>query len=391
MVRRVSIFGSTGSIGQNTVELISRNQNEFDVVALSGGRNVALLAQQARDLAADIAVTAFPECFAELKSALAGTGITAAAGPNALLEAADRRTDWAMSAIVGVAGLAPGLKVLEQGATLALANKESLVTAGPLLLARAKRSDALVLPVDSEHSAVFQTLVGEEMSTVERVIITASGGAFWNWSEERMARATPQEASRHPNWSMGQRITIDSSSLFNKAMELIETKEYFGFSPDKIEAVIHPESVVHAIVGFRDGAMLAHMGTPDMRHAIGYALNWPYRRELPVERLDFTKLSRLTFEAPDMVRFPALKLAQVVMEEGGLSGAVFNGAKERALDGFISGEIGFLDMSRIVETVLLELIGSGHTDAEINLDNVTSADHLARERVAEMIVQRRRA
>ncbi len=391
MTRRISIFGATGSIGCNTIDLISRDPERYEVVALTGGRNVETLARQARALGAEVAVTAHEECFADLKAALAGSGVEAAAGQAAIVEAAARPADWAMSAIVGAAGLPPGLKALQQGRTLALANKESLVTAGPLLLDAARASGATVLPVDSEHSAVFQALVGEDMKAVERVIITASGGAFRDWPAEKLATATLAEASSHPNWNMGQRITIDSASLFNKALELIETKEYFGIEPARIEAVIHPESIVHALVGFRDGALMAHLGPPDMRHAIGYALHWPERGDIPVERLDLAKVAQLTFRAPDEARYPALRLAREVMEAGGLSGAVFNAAKERALDAFIAGEIGFLDMAAVVEDVLSEMTGQGHINVEFSLDNVVAVDHLAREAAARVIAQRRQA
>ena len=277
---------------------------------------------------------------------------------------------------------------LEHGTKLALANKESLVTAGPLLLGTARAHGATVLPVDSEHSAVFQALVGEDMAAVERVIITASGGAFRDWPMEKLAGATLAEASNHPNWDMGQRITIDSASMFNKAMELIETKEFFSVDPAMIEVLVHRESLIHAMVGFNDGALMAHVGPPDMRHAIGYALHWPERRKLPVERLDLAKIGALTFEAPDDARYPALALAQRVMQTGGLSGAVFNAAKERALDAFIAGDIGFLDMSRGVETTLDKMSSSdGLQNAQITLDNVMETDRLARVRAGEAISQ----
>ncbi len=388
MARRVTIFGSTGSIGCNTVELIAAAPERFDVVALTGGQNVARLAEQARALSANLAVTAHEACYADLKAALAGSGIEVAAGQGALLEAAGRPADWVMSAIVGAAGLAPGLAALAHGTTLALANKESLVTAGPLLLATARAQGATVLPVDSEHSAIFQALIGEEIAAVERIIITASGGAFRDWPVEKLASATLAEASSHPNWAMGQRITIDSASLFNKAMELIETHEFFGVSPGQIEAVIHPESLIHALVGFRDGALMAHVGPPDMRHAIGFALNWPERRHLPVARLDLPAIGQLTFRPPDEARHPALRLAREVMETGGLAGAVFNGAKEAALDGFIHGRIGFLDMAHIVEHTLTKLTRDSHMSAEITLENVREADRLARNTAETAIVSR---
>lgn len=387
-MRRISIFGATGSIGENTVDLITRagGAEAFDVVALSGGRNVARLAEQARELRADLAVTAFDDCYADLRDALAGTGIEVAAGADAVTEAATRTADWVMSSIVGAAGLLPGLKALEQGATLALANKESLVTAGPLLMQTAADHNATVLPVDSEHSAIFQGLVGEDPAAVERIVITASGGAFRDWPIDDLANATLAQASSHPNWDMGQRITIDSASMFNKALEVIEVKEFFGVRPDQIEVLVHPESIVHAIVGFNDGAMMAHMGAPDMRHAIGYALNWPERRDLPVERLDLARIGSLNFRAPDMRRYPALRLAYEVMATGGLAGAAFNAAKERALDGFIDGHIGFMDMAVVVERVL-DMLSSdtGLNNVDITLDNVLNMDQIARQHAGDAI------
>lgn len=387
MMRRVSIFGSTGSIGSNTVDLLMRDPDRFQVVALTGGHNVQLLAQQAITLNAELAVTAHDSAYAGLCQALDGTGIEVAAGPDAIVEAADQQVDWVMSAIVGAAGLAPGLRALRQGSTLALANKESLVTAGPLLLSDAKRYGATVVPVDSEHSAVYQALLGENIEAVERIIITASGGAFRDWPAEDLAGATPAQAASHPNWDMGQRITIDSASLFNKAMELIETKEFFGVPSSKIETIIHPESLIHALVGFNDGALMAHLGPPDMRHAIGFALNWPDRKHLPVDRLDLAEIGRLNFGAADPKRYPALTLARYVMDQGGLSGAAFNAAKEVALDAFIDEEIGFLDMSSVVESVLERMDGQGSLTCDsLDLDQVMDADHVARQMARECAV-----
>ncbi|WP_102223160.1 1-deoxy-D-xylulose-5-phosphate reductoisomerase [Acidimangrovimonas sediminis] len=387
-MRRVTIFGSTGSIGESTVDLVSR-AGDVQVVALTGGRNVTRLAEQARALNAELAVTAHDDCYDALKSALAGSGIGVAAGPHALAEAAVRPADWVMSAIVGAAGLVPGFRALEQGATLALANKESLVTAGPLLLAEAKRHGATILPVDSEHSAVFQALAGENIDTVERVIITASGGPFRSWDAEKLKHATPAQAVAHPNWDMGQRISIDSASLFNKALELIETREFFGIEPERIEVLVHPQSIVHALVGFIDGGILAHIGPADMRHAIGYALNWPERRALPVERLDLAKIATLEFQAPDDRRFPALRLAREVMAIGGLAGAAFNAAKEVALDAFIAHALSFPAMAEVVEETLARLSRDrGLTLAPDSLVNVLEMDHLARRRAEEVIRER---
>ncbi len=384
-MKSVSILGATGSIGQSTIDLIARDPDAYRVVALTGGRNVRQLAADAQRLGAEIAVAAHDDAFGELSTLLAGSGIEVAAGRAALVEAAARPADWVMSAIVGSAGLEPGLEALKQGKTLALANKESLVCAGRLLLETATAHGATILPVDSEHSAIFQALVGEEMASVERVIITASGGAFRDWPMDRLRTATLAEASCHPNWAMGQRITIDSASLFNKAMEVIEAHEFFGLQASQIEVVIHPESLIHSLVGFADGALMAHIGPPDMRHAIGYALNWPQRQHLPVERLDLARIATMTFRSPDEARHPALRLAREVMEAGGLSGAVFNGAKEHALDAFIEGRIGFLDMATVVEAVLERLSGEDLGAASMDLETVLHADTSARREADEAI------
>ncbi len=385
-MRRITILGATGSIGQNTLDLIRQNRDPFQVVALTGGQNIAQLAADAMEFNAELAVTADPARLDDLQAALAGSGVKAAAGAEALIEAAARPADWTMSAIVGVAGLAPGLKALEHGTTLALAIKESLVAAGPLLMDTARQYGARILPVDSEHSAIFQALMGEDIATVERVILTASGGAFRDWPLERLKTATVSEATQHPNWDMGQRITIDSASMFNKALEVIEAKEFFGLHPDQIEVIIHPESIIHSLVGFVDRGLMAHLGPPDMRHAIGYALNWPERKALNLERLDLAALGTLNFRAPDPQRYPALRLAHEVMGAGGLAGAVFNGAKERALDHFIAGHIRFPQMADMVEAVLTRL--SAHDQVAIgctSLDVVIQADHLARKQVDALI------
>ena len=385
-MRSVSVFGATGSIGESTFDLLMRDggPEAYRCVALTGGQNVARLAEMAQALRAEVAVTADEARLPALREALAGTGIACAAGTAAIAEAADRPADWVMSAIVGAAGLTPGFRAPRHGGKLALANKETLVTAGQLLMAEAARCEATILPVDSEHSAIFQALVGEDMAAVERIILTASGGALRDWPLERLASATMAEALAHPNWSMGARITIDSASMFNKALEVIETREFFEIEPDKIEVIIHPESIIHSMVGFRDGAVMAHLGAPDMRHPIGYALNWPQRQTLPVARLDLAALGALTFRAPDLNRFPALRLAREVMALRGLSGAVFNAAKEVALDHFIAGTLGFMQMAAVVETTLSRLAGEiALTSAASTLDDVLGADHLARIRAAE--------
>ena len=388
-MKKVSIFGATGSIGQNTIDLIARAPDAYDVVALTGASNIAQLAEDAQRLNAQLAVTAHEHLLDDLRDALSGTGVEAAAGTQAINAAAARPADWVMSAIIGAAGLAPGVEALKQGATLALANKESLVCAGQLMLDTAKAHGATMLPVDSEHSAVFQALIGEDISAVERIIITAGGGAFRDWPLEKLADATLEQASSHPNWDMGQRITIDSASMFNKAMEVIETREYFRVDPDQIEVLVHPQSMIHALVGFNDGALMAHIGPPDMRHAIGFALHHPDRTHLPVERLDLAKIGSFDFRAPDDIRWPALRLAREVMARGGMAGAVFNAAKEVALDGFIGGKLRFPQMAEIVEDTMEALFpDNGVIDAAITLDNVAQVDHLARQAAWAAITKR---
>ncbi|MDH2326205.1 1-deoxy-D-xylulose-5-phosphate reductoisomerase [Cereibacter sp. SYSU M97828] len=381
-MRSISIFGATGSIGESTFDLVMRNPGAYRTVALTGGRNVSRLAEMAVALRAELAVTAYDDCLPALRDALAGTSVEVAGGEAAIAEAADRPADWVMSGIVGAAGLVPGMRALRHGGTLALANKESLVTAGPLLMETARAHGATILPVDSEHSAVFQALTGEDAACVERVIITASGGPFRTWSAERIASATLAEAVAHPSWSMGQRISIDSASMFNKALELIETREYFDISPEKIEVLVHPQSIVHALVGFCDGGIMAHLGPADMRHAIGFALHWPGRGDVPVERLNLAQIGKLEFQDPDITRFPALRIARDVMEARGLHGAAFNAAKEIALDHFIAGSLAFPRMAAIVEETLSRMNGLGRTAA--NLDDVLEVDASAR-RVATSI------
>ena len=389
MVRKVSILGATGSIGQNTIDLIARAPDSYDVVALTGASNIAQLAKDAIALRADVAVTAHDHLLDELRAALAGSDVQAAAGTAAVTEAASRPADWTMSAIVGAAGLAPGIAALEQGGTLALANKESLVCAGQLVLETARQNNSRILPVDSEHSAIFQALIGEEMSAVERIIITASGGAFRDWPIEDLAHATLDQASSHPNWAMGQRITVDSASMFNKAMEIIETHEFFDVTPDQIEVLVHPQSMIHALVGYNDGALMAHVGPPDMRHAIGFALHHPQRQPLPVERLDLAAIGQFEFRAPDARRWPALRLARETMQYGGMMGAVFNAAKESALDGFIAGQIGFTQMADVVEDTLSHMNDAGGpVHAAMTLDNVLQVDHLAR-KAAQAVIRKR--
>ncbi|WP_112874545.1 1-deoxy-D-xylulose-5-phosphate reductoisomerase [Paracoccus endophyticus] len=380
-MRSVSIFGATGSVGESAFDLLmgSGGPAQWRTVALTGGRNVARLARMARALHAELAVIADETLLPALQEALAGTGIEAAGGRQAVIDAADRPADWVLSAIVGAAGLAPGLRVAERGGVLALANKESLVAAGPLLMGAATRAGATILPVDSEHSAIFQCLERENIDAVERVTITASGGAFRDWPLERLSQATVAEASRHPNWDMGQRITIDSASMFNKALEVIEAHEFFALPAERIEVLVHPESIVHAMVGYADGGTLAHLGPPDMRHAIGHALHWPRRKPLGLPRLDLAALGSLTFRTPCETRWPALGLARQVIAAGGAAGAVFNAAKEQALDDFIAGRIRFTDMAPAVDRALTAASGrAGFAASPDSLGAVLDWDGQAR-------------
>ena len=388
--RRISILGATGSIGASTLSVIeSLGLDRVDVVAVTGHANIVGLAEVARRLDAEVAVTSDPARHGALREALAGSGVEAAAGPEALEEAATRPADWVMSAIVGAAGLRPTLAAVRQGATIALANKECLVAAGPLFLAEVARAGAQLLPVDSEHNAIFQLVAAEGngggKAPIERLLLTASGGPFRTWTIEQMAAASPKQAVAHPNWSMGARISIDSASMFNKALEMIEAGHLFGVHPDRIEVVVHRQSIIHSMVGYADGSILAHLGPSDMRVAIGYALAWPERPHLPVERLDFARLARLDFEAPDETRFPALRLAREAMRAGGLAPCVLNAAHEVALDGFIAGQIGFLDMAGLVEDTLSRLPDGRGAEC---LDDVFDADRQARLTARTLIEQR---
>lgn len=382
-MRRISIFGATGSVGQNTVSIIKNNLKDFDVHAVTGGQNVEKLAQIAIALNANVAVISDTALLDELSARLKGTSIAAFAGRDALMTAAADPVDWSMSALVGFAGLELSLEMAKHGQTLALANKESLVCGGALLRETCRQSGTTLLPVDSEHSAIFQVLNGENIKNVERVIITASGGPFLHSDRQEMAEASPEQASAHPNWSMGKRISIDSASMFNKAMEIIETKEIFDISQDKIEVVVHPQSIIHSMVGFRDGSIIAHMGAADMRFAIGYALYWPDRADVGIERLDFSKLSQLDFSPVDLDRFPAISIAYDVMKRGGLAGAVFNAAKEQSLDLFLEGKIGFLDMANLVAQTVKSIDKLGDCDAD-TMDKIAKADTWSRGTVLEL-------
>ncbi len=350
--RRVTILGSTGSVGCNTVDLIERDRDAFVVEALTARDSVALLAEQARRLRPSFAAVADEARYGELKEALAGTGIEVAAGADALVEAAERPAEWVMAAIVGAAGLESTLAAVRRGAIVALANKESLVCAGDLVTAEVHRSGATLLPVDSEHSAIFQVFDFERREAIERIILTASGGPFWTLDRQAMAEATPEMAVMHPNWDMGAKISVDSATMMNKGLEVIEAHHLFSMPAERVEVLIHPQSVLHSCVAYVDGSVLAQMGAPDMRTPIAYALGWPRRIEAPVQRLDLAALGSLTFEAPDPERFPALGLARQALQTGGCAPTVLNAANEVAVAAFLERRIGFLDIVRIVEQTL---------------------------------------
>jgi 1-deoxy-D-xylulose-5-phosphate reductoisomerase len=382
MTNRITILGSTGSIGVSTLDVIEQLGEDYAVDALTGHGNIALLARQARDARARLAVTADESLYLDLKEALAGSGIAVAAGKSGLAEAAEGYSSWVMAAIVGTAGLAPTLAAARRGANIALANKECLVSAGDLFIRAVANGGGRLLPVDSEHNAIFQVLEEGQRHALERIILTASGGPFRTWTREAMANVTAATARAHPNWSMGLKISIDSASMFNKALEMIEARHLFRVRPDQIEVIVHPQSVIHSMVGYKDGSVLAQMGCPDMRTAIGYALSYPSRPTLDVQRLDFTKLSRIDFEAPDEERFPALRLARRAMEAGGLQGAVLNAAKEVALEAFIDGRIGFLEMAAITEEVMDRM---ADLPAASSMDDVYAADAEARQRSSTLV------
>jgi 1-deoxy-D-xylulose-5-phosphate reductoisomerase len=381
----VTILGSTGSVGQSTVDLIARDPASYRVEALVAGNSVEALAEQARRLNARIAVVANPQRYRALKDALAGTAVEAAAGPEAVIEAASRPSaEWVMAAIVGFAGLAPVLAAARRGALVALANKESLVCAGSLLTEAIRESGGVLLPVDSEHNAIFQVFDADQKQAVERLILTASGGPFRNWSLADMADATREQALAHPNWDMGAKITIDSATMMNKGLELIEAHLLFGLPGEQIDIVVHPQSVIHSMVAYRDGSVLAQMGTPDMRVPISHALGWPARIDGPAARLDFAELAPLTFERPDSGRFPSLRLARQALVTGGIAPIVLNASNEVAVAAFLAGRIGFLDIARVVEDVMVATEGLGA--AVEGLQHVQAAELAARRR-AEAAVQ----
>lgn len=381
--RSVTVLGSTGSVGQSTADLIARDPVNYRVEALVAGNSVEALADQARRLHARLAVVANPQRYRALKDALVGTSIEAAAGPEAVVEAASRPADWVMAAVVGFAGLESTLVAARRGAMVALANKEALVCAGRLLMDAIGQSGGVLLPVDSEHNAIFQVFEPTQRRAVDRLILTASGGPFRDWSLAEMASATPEQALAHPNWDMGDKISIDSATMMNKGLEFIEANLLFGLPAEQIEIVVHRQSVIHSMVAYRDGSVLAQLGTPDMRVPISHALGWPSRIDSPAARLDFTNLSPLTFERPDSGRFPSLRLAREALVLGGFAPVVLNAANEVAVAAFLGRRIGFLDIARIVEHVLT--VSAGMAGPVNSLQQVHAADREARVRAEEAV------
>ena len=379
--RSVTVLGSTGSVGTQTVQLLAAEPERFQVRALVAGRNAALLAEQAIALKADRAVIAEASCYATLRDALAGTGIDAASGPDAVVEAAALPADWTMAAITGAAGLAATLAAIRRGAVVALANKEALVCAGDVMLRAVRDAGATLLPVDSEHNAIFQALEEDNHHAVEKIVLTASGGPFRTASREEMAAATPDMARKHPVWSMGAKISIDSATLMNKGLELIEAARLFALEEPQIDVLVHPQSVIHGMVCYRDGSVLAQLGSPDMRIPIAHTLGWPERMSTPSPRLDLASLARLDFMQPDTERFPALRLARDALRAGRGAPAILNAANEVAVEAFMQRKIGFLDIACTVAEVL-DQMGSHPADT---LDEVIALDATAR-RSAERLV-----
>ncbi|MSO97814.1 MAG: 1-deoxy-D-xylulose-5-phosphate reductoisomerase [Rhodospirillaceae bacterium] len=378
--RSVTILGSTGSVGESTIDLIQRAPDNYRVVALTAQTNAKKLAAQALRLKPKFVAVADVAAYGELKLLLSGSGIEIGAGPEAICAAGEHEADWVMAAIVGAAGLKPTLAAVRRGAIVALANKECLVSAGAIFMAEVAAHKATLLPVDSEHNAVFQVFDFQQREQVRRIVLTASGGPFRTWSDEQMVRATPAQALAHPNWSMGKKISIDSATMMNKGLEVIEAHHLFRLSADQIDVLVHPQSVVHSMVEYKDGSVLAQMGSPDMRTPIAYTLGWPHRIDAPAERLDLARLGSLTFEQPDTARFPCLRLAREALRAGASAPTIMNAANEVAVGRFLAGEIGFLDIAAVVDQTLTTMSGR---DVK-SLDAVLEIDTEARAMAASM-------
>src|SRR5215211_5939478 len=383
--RRVTILGATGSIGSSTIDLLKRQSGKFTVQALTAHKNGTALAKLARELGARFAAVGDHDAYRELKSELSGTGIEAASGPDAVAEAARRPAEWVIGAITGAAGLEPALAAVERGATLALANKECLVCAGTLFMRRAKQTGATVLPVDSEHNALFQAMTAGRREDVTKVIITASGGPFRTWSKDDIRKATLQAALKHPNWSMGPKVTIDSATLMNKGLELIEAHHVFSIPPHQIDILVHPQSIVHGLVEFRDGSVVAQLGSPDMRTPIAHCLAWPARIEGRAQRLDLARVGNLSFEAPDLQRFPALALARAALEQGRGATTVLNAANEVAVTEFLSGRLGFAGIPVLVEATLQAASRRGVMHEPASVEHALALDDEARRLARDLL------
>ncbi|RVU39324.1 1-deoxy-D-xylulose-5-phosphate reductoisomerase [Hwanghaeella grinnelliae] len=379
--KSVSVLGSTGSVGGNTLDLVGRSPDKYRVAALTANRDVEGLAAQIAQFKPEFAVIADASLYAALKERVGGTGTQLAAGPDALIEAGQWASDWVMAAIVGAAGLAPTMAAVQRGAAVALANKECLVCAGDLMMQAARAAGARLLPADSEHNAIFQVLEERNRDGLEKIILTASGGPFRDWTTESMAAVTPKQALNHPNWDMGAKISIDSATMMNKGLEIIEAHHLFDMPEDRIDVVVHPQSIIHSMVQYADGSVLAQLGSPDMRVPIAHTLGWPDRIHAPANRLDFTVMGALTFEKPDESRFPALRLARQALTAGGNAPPVLNAANEIAVASFLEGQIGFLDIAALVEKVLTETV-----PAEIgSLEDAIAADAEGRARARECL------
>jgi 1-deoxy-D-xylulose-5-phosphate reductoisomerase len=383
--RSVSVLGATGSIGASTADLLRRGRGQFRVEALCSNRNGDGLARLARDLGAKFAAVADPAAYRALKEGLSGSGIEAGAGEAAVVEAAQRPADWVMAAIAGACGLAPTLAAVERGGTVALANKECLVCAGALFMSRAAHAGTLILPVDSEHNAVFQALAAGRREDVVRIVITASGGPFRTWTREAIRQASVDQALRHPNWSMGPKVTIDSATLMNKGLELIEAHHLFAASPDELDILVHAQSIVHGLVEYRDGSVVALMGSPDMRTPIGHCLAWPERIDVPVKLLDLARIATLTFEAPDVERFPALRLARQALAAGNGAPTVLNAANEVAVVEFIDRRLGFIGIPALVEATLEAVSRRGEMREPESVADALAIDHAARSLARELL------
>jgi 1-deoxy-D-xylulose-5-phosphate reductoisomerase len=383
--RSVTILGATGSIGASTIDLIKRERSRYRVEALSANTNATALAALARELNARFAAIADPSAYDELKSALAGSGIGAGAGESALNEAAARPAQWVIGAITGAAGLKPTLTAAERGAIVAIANKECLVCAGTLFMRRAKAAGATVLPVDSEHNALFQAMSGSRRADVRRVILTASGGPFRTWSAAEIRAATPEQALKHPNWTMGQKVTIDSATLMNKGLEVIEAHHLFALAPKEIDVLVHAQSIVHGLVEFQDGSLIAQMGSPDMRIPIAHCLAWPNRISGPAERLDLARHGTLTFESPDLERFPALRLAREALEAGEGAPTVLNAANEVAVAAFLARRLYFLGISALVEATLEAATKRGLVREPTTIEDAIVVDYDSRSLATELL------